>query len=146
MQEFGFYHPNMGYWQTTGKPSASIMAEYPEGTVEVPLKPGGNYEWTASGWVAKPALLPTQEEYTKAIQAMLDNAAIARRYDSAATMATYTNSTNGAWSAEATAMIAWRDAVWLYAYQQLDLVQSGDREQPSVGELLAELPLPNWAA
>lgn len=146
MQEFGFYHPNMGYWQTTGKPSASIMAEYPEGTVEVPLKPGENYEWTASGWVAQAAHLPTQEEYTKAIQAMLDAAAKARLYDSAATMSTYVSSTNEQWAAEAAAMVAWRDAVWLYAYAQLDLVQSGQRSQPTVDELLAELPTPTWPA
>ena len=92
------------------------------------------------------ASVPTQEEYTKAIQAMLDNAAIARRYDSAATMATYTNSTNGTWSAEATALVAWRDAVWLYAYQQLAAVLAGEREQPTIEELLAELPEPNWPA
>nr|WP_320141678.1 hypothetical protein [uncultured Cohaesibacter sp.] len=92
------------------------------------------------------APLPTQDDYTKAIQALLDNAAIARRYDSAATMATYTNSTNSDWSAEATAMVAWRDAVWLYAYQQLDVVLAGEREQPTIEELLAELPEPNWPA
>nr|WP_321482343.1 hypothetical protein [uncultured Cohaesibacter sp.] len=88
--------------------------------------------------------LPTQDDYTKAIQATLDNAATARRYDSAATMATYTNSTNSDWSAEATAMVAWRDAVWLYAYQQLDAVLAGEREQPTIEGLLAELPEPNW--
>lgn len=90
--------------------------------------------------------IPSQADYTNAIQATLDNAAVARRYDSAATMATYTNSTNGVWSAEAAAMVAWRDAVWLYAYQQLDAVLAGEREQPTIEELLAELPVPNWPA
>ena len=46
--EHGFYHPSRGYWQTTNEPPAHIMAAYPEGTVQVPLKPGPEYEWTGS--------------------------------------------------------------------------------------------------
>ena len=108
---------------------------------EVPISSKQIWDFKAGAW-SEP--VPTQDDYTKAIQAMLDNAAIARRYDSAATMATYTNSTNSDWSAEATAMVAWRDAVWLYAYQQLDAVLAGEREQPTIEELLAELPEPSW--
>nr|WP_321980132.1 hypothetical protein [uncultured Cohaesibacter sp.] len=92
------------------------------------------------------APIPKQADYTNAIQAMLDAAANTRLYDSAATMSTYVSSNNTEWAAEAAAMIAWRDAVWLYAYEQLDLVQSGQRSQPTVDELLAELPTPTWPA
>lgn len=47
--EKGFYHPDLGYWQTVGgEPSVS---DYPEGTVEIPLKPGENYEWVEGDWV-----------------------------------------------------------------------------------------------
>ena len=87
----------------------------------------------------------TQEDYTKAIQALLEKTALSRRYEQGATaFATYVNSKDTEWAAEAQAFVAWRDTVWRYAYQQLDAVQAGDREQPSVEELLAELPEPTW--
>nr|WP_321525797.1 hypothetical protein [uncultured Cohaesibacter sp.] len=93
----------------------------------------------------EPATVPPVEaDYTKAIQTMLDQAAIERRYTSGDTMATYVNSTNAVWAAEARAFVAWRDAVWAYAYQQLAFVQSGERAQPTVEELLAELPSAAW--
>lgn len=55
--EHGFYHPDAGYWQTIIEPSEAILATYPEGTVEVPLKPvreGYAHEWDAKAqeWVA----------------------------------------------------------------------------------------------
>lgn len=93
------------------------------------------------------APLPTQEDYELAIQTLLETTAHSRRYNQGANaFATYVNSTDPIWAAEAQAFVAWRDAVWRYAYQQLDAVQAGDREQPSVEELLAELPQPNWPA
>jgi hypothetical protein len=55
MSETGFYHPSRGYWQTNAAPSAAILATYPQGTVEVPLKPGPNYAWSGSAWVEQPA-------------------------------------------------------------------------------------------
>lgn len=48
----GFYHPEVGYWQTTtDTPDTSV---YPAGTVEVPIKPGPNMDWDAGTgqWVA----------------------------------------------------------------------------------------------
>lgn len=43
--ERGYYHPSRGYWQTMSEPSAEVLATFPEGTIEVPLKPGADYEW-----------------------------------------------------------------------------------------------------
>jgi hypothetical protein len=48
--EKGFYHQTIGYWQTTSTPSQSVLNSYPEGTIEVPLKPGINYKWNGSSW------------------------------------------------------------------------------------------------
>ncbi|MBD8687065.1 MULTISPECIES: hypothetical protein [unclassified Rhizobium] len=31
-QEYGFYHPDRGYWQTTNQPPKDILDSYPEGT------------------------------------------------------------------------------------------------------------------
>lgn len=53
--EHGFYHPARGYWQTTGTPTPEIRAAYPEGTAEVPLRPGADHLWTGEGWEPDPA-------------------------------------------------------------------------------------------
>lgn len=50
--EKGFYNTSVGYWQTTDEPSEVILKGYPEGTKEVPLKPGKGYEYNGSSWVA----------------------------------------------------------------------------------------------
>lgn len=48
--EHGFFHPERGYWQTVDEPSDDTLAAYPAGTVEVPLKPGADYEWLDGQW------------------------------------------------------------------------------------------------
>jgi hypothetical protein len=60
--EHGFFHPDRGYWQTIGDAPAEIRATYPEGTIEVPLKPGAGYEWSGKSWVFAPPPAPTPEE------------------------------------------------------------------------------------
>lgn len=52
--EHGFFHPSRGYWQTIGEPSSEILATYPAGTVEVPLKPSADHEWQDGAWVHVP--------------------------------------------------------------------------------------------
>ncbi|WP_343315881.1 hypothetical protein AAIB41_13950 [Brucella sp. BE17] len=84
------------------------------------------------------------ETYRKAIQALIDSKASERQYDSGATFASYVNSTKPEWAAEAKAFVAWRDQVWSYALAELDKVQSGEREQPSVEAFLSELPVFDW--
>lgn len=49
--EKGFYHPDRGYWQTTGDVSDDILAAYPEGTVEVDLKPSDLHKMVDGVWV-----------------------------------------------------------------------------------------------
>jgi hypothetical protein len=51
-EEHGFYHPEVGYWQTISEPSEEIRASYPEGTTVYPLKPGENFLPLDGGWVA----------------------------------------------------------------------------------------------
>jgi hypothetical protein len=52
--EHGYFHPDRGYWQTTNEPPQHILDGYPEGTVEVPVKPSGLHEWNGSQWVELP--------------------------------------------------------------------------------------------
>lgn len=60
--ERGFFHPDHGYWQTTGNLTEEILATYPPNTVEVALKPGLDYQYLNGGWVyvapAEPAPSP----------------------------------------------------------------------------------------
>jgi len=80
------------------------------------------------------------DTYRSAIRNLIDNKASERQYDSGATLASYVNSTNEQWAAEALAFVAWRDQVWVYALAELNKVRSGEREQPSVEDFLNELP------
>lgn len=82
--------------------------------------------------------------YRFEIQAMIDAKASERQYDSGATLASYVNSTIEKWATEAKAFVAWRDAVWLYALAELDKVEKGERDQPSVADFLDELLAFEW--
>lgn len=84
------------------------------------------------------------DQYRNAVQAFIDSHASERQYDSGATLASYVNSTIPEWAAEAQTFVIWRDQVWAYALGELDKVKTGQREQPSVEELLAELPSFIW--
>ncbi len=95
----------------------------------------------------RPASLPTLFDYQTAIVAMLDAKAQERRYDGAVSISTYVGSTNPQWAAEAMAFVAWRDAVWTYAYAEMEKVELGQRsQQPTVTEFISELPQMAWPA
>jgi len=94
-----------------------------------------------------PAVSPvTVDDYKSAIVVVLDTAAQERRYDNAVSISTYVSSTNTQWVAEASAFIAWRDAVWAYAYVELEKVMGGLRPQPTIDDFLKELPVMVWPA
>lgn len=94
--------------------------------------------------LVKPVVALTADDYRLAIQAHVDAAATAKNYDGGTSLASYVASTNPAWAAEAAAFVAWRDAVWAYAYAELDKVMSAEREQPTIAAFIGELPLIDW--
>lgn len=102
--------------------------------------------WTWDGY--KPVEPPQPEltiaDYQSAIQAKIDETARAKQFNDGVTLASYGNSTNALWAAQALAFIAWRDQVWTYCYSQLADVEAGQRPQPIVSELLGELPEITW--
>lgn len=67
--EYGFYHPDRGYWQAIDGDPTELLASYPAGTVQVPLKPGANYEWQDGVWVKLPELPPPVPESVTRAQA-----------------------------------------------------------------------------
>lgn len=82
---------------------------------------------------------PTLEDYRAAIRAHVDATAQARDYDNAVSCASYVDSTNPTWAAEAQAFVAWRDAVLAYAFAELAKVENGQRPQPAIEEFVGEL-------
>ena len=84
------------------------------------------------------------DDYKRAIQAFIDATAREKKYRNGDACATYVNSTNPLWAAEAAAFVAWRDSVWSYAFQELAKVENGEREQPTIDEFLSELPQIEW--
>lgn len=88
--------------------------------------------------------VPALQDFSVAVQKLIDETAAARNYTNGVSLASYAASTVPAWAAEATTFIAWRDAVWSYAYAQLALVQAGTRAQPAVAVLVSELPSIVW--
>lgn len=130
---------------------STISAEVDGVTLYVPDEPANRYrqliaEWEAEGGVIAPYEPPplTQADYTAAIAAHLDATAKQRNYDSALSIATYVGSAVPQWAGEAAAYHAWRDQVWVYVYAHLAAVLAGEREQPTVADLLAELPVIAW--
>jgi uncharacterized membrane protein YgcG len=88
----------------------------------------------------------TEQDYARAVQEHVDATARGRGYDSGVSLASYAGSAVATWAAEAAAFVGWRDAVWVYVYAQLAAVQAEEREQPTVAELIAELPVIAWPA
>lgn len=112
--------------------------------IAVPLaadaRVGGTY---ADGVFAPPARVAPMAAYEAAIAAHVEATARARTYSSAASCAGYATSTVAAWAAEAAAFVAWRDAVYLAAFDRLAEVQGG-APAPTVEDLLASLPQIAW--
>jgi hypothetical protein len=76
-----------------------------------------------------PSYVPTQQEtidaISYAIQQALDAGAKAWGYDNIVSAASYANSTNTQYAADAKALIGWRDAVWAWAIPQFATVAAG---------------------
>lgn len=88
--------------------------------------------------------VPVQADYSAAIQKHVDGIAQSKGYSDGHGLATYAVSSVSAWVAEAQTFVAWRDAVWVYAYAELAKVQNGQRAQPTIEQILSELPSITW--
>lgn len=91
-----------------------------------------------------PSPIITVDDYAAAIEAHTNAVARVRGYRDGDRLASYVGSTNAVWAAEAHAFAAWRDGVWAHAYAQMAAVEAGQRPQPSVADLVAELPVISW--
>lgn len=79
--------------------------------------------------------------FRDSIQLKLDEQARQYGYDSIASAVTYAEEPAvPKFQAEGQAFRAWRSLVWAYGYEQLALVESGQRPAPTIPEFIAELP------
>jgi len=92
-----------------------------------------------AGERAQAKVAAMQAGLTAAIDAHVEAQARVLGYNSAAACAGYRDSTVEAWASEASAFIAWRDAVWQAAFGLQAGVQQG-QEIPGVEAVLAALP------
>ena len=108
-----------------------------------------DYEaWLADGNTPEPwpgqSFAAYIEGATNAVQAWLDSTARQNNYDSLASCISYINSVVPQYKADATAAIAWRDAVWqaCFAWQQ-SAAASPPATIPTSAEVIAQLPQPS---
>ena len=100
--------------------------------------------WLAGGNEPLPADPPTIDDFTHAVQAHLDGFARTRNYDGILSAATYATSTVPKFQAEGQYAVEARDATWAKCYEILAAVEGGTRPMPTMGELIAELPVLTW--
>lgn len=120
-----------------------IVLEEKEGYVAVPDDAVCGQILQADGsFVNPPPSLDTiKARYEIAVQNFINAAAVSAGYDSIASAVTYADEPAvPKFQAEGQALRAWRSLCWAYCYQALDDVQSGERPQPTVEELIDELP------
>jgi len=64
--EYGYYHPELGYWQTNSEPSEDTIKSYAEGTKRVALRPSPLHTFADGVWQE-----PTQAELDAAAAAQV---------------------------------------------------------------------------
>ena len=103
-------------------------------------------DWTqmrTADQIAAEAQAELRARIVAAIDARVETQARALGYNSAATLASYVASTTPDWAREAQAFVAWRDAVWLAAFQHDEVVAGGKAPATAEAALAA---LPEWGA
>ncbi len=135
----GFYPDDI--WSEDRRPAAAV--EIPEAIWRAwIINPTRRY--INGELVDGPVEPPSEDDYANAIDEYLDQIARARDYRDAARLAGYAASTIPQYAADAMAFIAWRDAVWIYAYQMLGEVKSMQIVQPTIEAFIMSLPQPPW--
>lgn len=90
-----------------------------------------------------PTVADAAAALSAAVQAWLDMTAIVNGYGSLASCISYKDSAIAQWSADATAALAWRDAVWLACFQwQQSASTNPPATLPTSAEVIAQLPQP----
>lgn len=78
------------------------------------------------------------------LEILINEKAAEKNYSSGVSCASYKDSTNVQWAAEATAFIAWRDNCYEYGYDYMAKAQDGIILSPSVDDFISGLPVMEW--
>lgn len=135
-----------GIWAGESKDSQGV----PPGWVACETEPQPGQAWGSGGWCdaspdfGDPILAPpTIDEYVAAMEALYDTTAQERRYDNRFTCALRAGYP-GPFQAEGLAFASWMDTCNATGYQIMAEVETGARPQPTIAELLADLPAMVW--
>jgi hypothetical protein len=131
------------------KNSWALISDY-RGQLAYSQKDGSSITITNMGDIPSGFALtpppPTQEQQLASLKfsvsTYIDNKAKEKDYDSASSCISYMNSTNADWKKDATAMNAWRDAVWTFCYTSKKGLT--DTTLPTTEKLIAALPAAPW--
>ncbi len=94
-------------------------------------------------WERPYAIFVAFNTFLPYIDHLLDTTAQSKQYGSAVACASYANSTNPQWKAEADAFISWRDQVFAYAINIQTEVMGG-APIPTFEDFVSGLPLIVW--
>lgn len=83
-------------------------------------------------------------DYKDALANFINDKATERLYENGASCASYFNSTNDKWKAEARAFVPWRDSVYEYGFNYLSMVESGDISNPNIYDFIKGIPAMIW--
>lgn len=108
------------------------------------INPTDNQLIKAGYQLVDPDSLLTLKDYEDAVQKHLDTTAQSRGYDNTYTCLSYLESTNPTWKTEAEIFNTWRDSVWTTCHQILNQWQAGEINQPTIQEVLNQLPVITW--
>lgn len=90
------------------------------------------------------AMQEKQQAIVNEVQGLLDQTAQQRFYDNMDSLVSYAGDPDLVFDAEGSAGKAWRSAVWRKCYQILADVQAGTRPEPTLQDVLDELPAMVW--
>lgn len=88
--------------------------------------------------------LYTVKDYEDAIQEFLDKTVQQRGYDNVYTCLSYKDDPDPIFAAEADAVLAWRSQVWRTAQGILNQWATGQIEQPTIQQVISQLPELGW--
>ena len=84
------------------------------------------------------------DDYEEAVQKYLDQTVQEKGYDNVYTCLTYKDDPDPIFSAEASAVLNWRSIVWRTAQGILNSWMHGEIEQPTIQEVISQLPNLTW--
>lgn len=113
--------------------------------IEVELTPAEvvEYNQRQSYWEAQAPQRMTAQ-FTEALEKAINDKAAEKSYSSGVSCASYSDSTNAQWAAEAQSFIDWRDRCYEYGYNYLAEAQGGQIPNPNLEDFLSGLPTMEW--